>query len=73
MWEYQLSLKIHVIVNNTFGTGEYFIKPIVRGADIVVHMQRNNGTTIRGVVIDEGDANVGAAFIDALQLASHLA
>ncbi|PKK77455.1 hypothetical protein RhiirC2_861916 [Rhizophagus irregularis] len=61
---------------------EYFIKPIVRGADIVVHMQRNNGTTIRGVVIDEewiwmylafgvkGDANVGAAFIDALQLAS---
>ncbi|CAB5217546.1 unnamed protein product [Rhizophagus irregularis] len=21
MWEYQLSLKIHVIVNNTFGTG----------------------------------------------------
>ncbi|PKC73117.1 PLP-dependent transferase [Rhizophagus irregularis] len=28
MWEYQLSLKIHVIVNNTFGTGEYLLNQL---------------------------------------------
>ncbi|CAB4410239.1 unnamed protein product [Rhizophagus irregularis] len=52
---------------------EYFTKPIEHGADIVVHSATKwiggHGTTIGGVVIDEGDANVGAAFTDALQLA----
>jgi len=49
---------IPVVVDNTFGAGGYFIKPIDHGADIVVHSATKwiggHGTTIAGVVVDSG-------------------
>ena len=45
-------------VDNTFGAGGYFIRPIEHGADIVVHSATKwiggHGTTIAGVVVDSG-------------------
>ncbi|CAO1630011.1 unnamed protein product [Jaminaea pallidilutea] len=50
--------KIPLIVDNTFGAGGYFIRPIEHGADIVVHSATKwiggHGTTIGGVIIDSG-------------------
>ncbi|CAE6427875.1 unnamed protein product, partial [Rhizoctonia solani] len=50
--------KIPLIVDNTFGAGGYYIRPIEHGADIVVHSATKwiggHGTTIAGVVVDSG-------------------
>lgn len=49
---------IPVVVDNTFGAGGYFIKPIELGADIVVHSATKwiggHGTTIAGAIVDGG-------------------
>ncbi|KAF3041536.1 Homocysteine synthase [Didymella heteroderae] len=49
---------IPVIVDNTFGAGGYFVRPIDYGADIVVHSATKwiggHGTTIGGVIVDSG-------------------
>ncbi|KAK2003100.1 O-acetylhomoserine ami [Colletotrichum falcatum] len=49
---------VPVIVDNTFGAGGYFIRPIEHGADIVVHSATKwiggHGTTIGGVIVDSG-------------------
>lgn len=54
---------IAVIVDNTFGAGGYFIKPIDHGADIVVHSATKwiggHGTTIGGVIVDSGKFDWG--------------
>lgn len=50
-------------VDNTFGAGGYFCRPISHGADIVVHSATKwiggHGTTIGGVVIDSGNFDWG--------------
>jgi O-acetylhomoserine/O-acetylserine sulfhydrylase len=50
-------------VDNTFGAGGYFIRPIEHGADIVVHSATKwiggHGTTIGGVVVDSGKFDWG--------------
>jgi len=49
---------VPVIVDNTFGAGGYFVRPIDHGADIVVHSATKwiggHGTTIGGVIVDSG-------------------
>jgi len=54
---------VPVIVDNTFGAGGYFCRPIDHGADIVVHSATKwiggHGTTIGGVVVDSGKFNWG--------------
>ncbi|KZT23569.1 hypothetical protein NEOLEDRAFT_537936 [Neolentinus lepideus HHB14362 ss-1] len=49
---------IPLIVDNTFGMGEYLIRPIDYGADIVVHSASKwiggHGTTVAGVIVDAG-------------------
>ncbi|RMJ23293.1 o-acetylhomoserine [Aspergillus sp. HF37] len=49
---------VPLIVDNTFGAGGYFVRPIDHGADIVVHSATKwiggHGTTIGGVVVDSG-------------------
>ncbi|CAB5395259.1 unnamed protein product [Rhizophagus irregularis] len=65
MWEYQLSLKIHVIVNNTFGTGEYLLNQLNMVQMLLFTVERN------GLEVME-QQRLGTAFIDALLLASHL-
>ncbi|EME47203.1 hypothetical protein DOTSEDRAFT_69226 [Dothistroma septosporum NZE10] len=54
---------IPVVVDNTFGAGGYFIRPIDHGADIVVHSATKwiggHGTTIGGVVVDSGKFDWG--------------
>lgn len=49
---------IPVVVDNTFGAGGFFVKPLDHGADIVVHSATKwiggHGTTIGGVVVDGG-------------------
>ncbi|KAI9655220.1 MAG: Homocysteine synthase [Alyxoria varia] len=54
---------VPVIVDNTFGAGGYFCRPIAHGADIVVHSATKwiggHGTTIGGVVIDSGNFDWG--------------
>ncbi|KAG9667859.1 O-acetylhomoserine ami, partial [Aureobasidium melanogenum] len=49
---------VPVIVDNTFGAGGYFCRPIDHGVDIVVHSATKwiggHGTTVGGVVIDAG-------------------
>lgn len=50
---------IPLIVDNTFGAGGYFVRPIEHGADIVVHSATKwiggHGTTIAGVIVDGGN------------------
>lgn len=50
-------------VDNTFGAGGYFVRPIEHGADIVVHSATKwiggHGTTIAGVVVDSGKFDWG--------------
>lgn len=45
-------------MDNTFGVGGYFCRPISHGADIVVHSATKwiggHGTTIGGVIVDSG-------------------
>jgi O-acetylhomoserine/O-acetylserine sulfhydrylase len=54
---------VPVIVDNTFGAGGYFVRPIDHGADIVVHSATKwiggHGTTIGGVVVDSGKFDWG--------------
>ncbi|KAF2156224.1 O-acetylhomoserine ami [Myriangium duriaei CBS 260.36] len=54
---------VPVIVDNTFGAGGYFVRPISHGADIVVHSATKwiggHGTTIGGLVIDSGNFDWG--------------
>ena len=54
---------VPLIVDNTFGAGGYFVRPIDHGADIVVHSATKwiggHGTTIGGVVIDSGKFDWG--------------
>ncbi|KAJ1303755.1 hypothetical protein OPQ81_008179 [Rhizoctonia solani] len=50
--------KLPLIVDNTFGAGGYYVRPIEHGADIVVHSATKwiggHGTTIAGVIVDSG-------------------
>lgn len=54
---------VPVIVDNTFGAGGYYVRPIDHGADIVVHSATKwiggHGTTIAGVVVDSGKFDWG--------------
>ncbi|KAJ0413739.1 OAH sulfhydrylase [Aspergillus carlsbadensis] len=54
---------VPLVVDNTFGAGGYFVRPIEYGADIVVHSATKwiggHGTTIGGVVIDSGNFDWG--------------
>ncbi|KAF2640705.1 O-acetylhomoserine ami [Massarina eburnea CBS 473.64] len=54
---------IPLVVDNTFGAGGYFIRPIDHGADIVVHSATKwiggHGTTIGGVIVDSGKFDWG--------------
>lgn len=54
---------IPLIVDNTFGAGGYFFKPIEHGANIVVESATKwiggHGTTIGGVIVDGGNYNWG--------------
>ncbi|KAG4035606.1 hypothetical protein MFRU_001g03750 [Monilinia fructicola] len=54
---------VPLVVDNTFGAGGYFCRPIDHGADIVVHSATKwiggHGTTIGGVVIDSGKFDWG--------------
>jgi O-acetylhomoserine/O-acetylserine sulfhydrylase len=54
---------IPLIVDNTFGAGGYFVRPIDFGADIVVHSATKwiggHGTTIAGVIVDAGKFDWG--------------
>ena len=55
---------VPVVVDNTFGAGGYFCRPIAHGADIVVHSATKwiggHGTTIGGIVVDSGNFDWGA-------------
>ena len=54
---------VPVIVDNTFGAGGYFCRPLSHGVDIVVHSATKwiggHGTTIGGVVVDGGKFDWG--------------
>lgn len=54
---------VPVMVDNTFGAGGFFCRPIEHGADIVVHSATKwiggHGTTIGGVVVDSGKFDWG--------------
>ncbi|KAI0013312.1 O-acetylhomoserine ami [Xylariaceae sp. FL0662B] len=54
---------VPVVVDNTFGAGGYFVRPIEHGADIVVHSATKwiggHGTTIAGVIVDSGKFDWG--------------
>jgi len=54
---------VPVIVDNTFGAGGYYVRPIEHGADIVVHSATKwiggHGTTIGGVIVDSGKFDWG--------------
>lgn len=54
---------IPLVVDNTFGAGGYFVRPIEHGADIVVHSATKwiggHGTTIGGIVVDSGKFDWG--------------
>ncbi|KAJ7147640.1 Cys/Met metabolism PLP-dependent enzyme-domain-containing protein [Mycena crocata] len=49
---------IPLVVDNTLGMGGYMVRPIILGADIVVHSATKwisgHGTTMAGVIIDSG-------------------
>ncbi|CAD6505585.1 BgTH12-01075 [Blumeria graminis f. sp. triticale] len=54
---------IPLVVDNTFGAGGFFVRPIEHGADIVVHSATKwiggHGTTIGGVIVDSGNFDWG--------------
>ncbi|KZZ96858.1 Cys/Met metabolism, pyridoxal phosphate-dependent enzyme [Moelleriella libera RCEF 2490] len=54
---------VPLVVDNTFGAGGYFVRPIDHGADIVVHSATKwiggHGTTIGGVIVDAGSFDWG--------------
>lgn len=53
-----------LIVDNTFGAGGFFCRPIDHGADIVIHSATKwiggHGTTIGGIVVDSGTFDWGS-------------
>jgi O-acetylhomoserine/O-acetylserine sulfhydrylase len=55
--------EIPLIVDNTFGAGGYFFKPLEHGANIVVESATKwiggHGTSIGGVIVDGGNFNWG--------------
>ncbi|KAI1343983.1 Cys/Met metabolism PLP-dependent enzyme-domain-containing protein [Xylariaceae sp. FL0016] len=54
---------VPLMVDNTFGAGGYFVRPLDHGADIVVHSATKwiggHGTTIGGVIVDGGKFDWG--------------
>ena len=56
-------LTAHAQVDNTFGAGGYFIRPLDHGAHIIVHSATKwiggHGTTIGGIVVDGGKFDWG--------------
>ncbi|KAF2456772.1 Cys/Met metabolism PLP-dependent enzyme-domain-containing protein [Lineolata rhizophorae] len=54
---------VPVVVDNTFGAGGYFCRPIEHGADIIVHSATKwiggHGTTIGGIIVDSGKFDWG--------------
>ncbi|KAI1375111.1 Cys/Met metabolism PLP-dependent enzyme-domain-containing protein [Hypoxylon crocopeplum] len=54
---------VPLVVDNTFGAGGYYVRPIDHGADIVIHSATKwiggHGTTIGGIIIDAGTFNWG--------------
>jgi O-acetylhomoserine/O-acetylserine sulfhydrylase len=54
---------VPLVVDNTFGAGGYFVRPIEHGADIIVHSATKwiggHGTTIGGVIVDSGKFDWG--------------
>lgn len=56
---------VPLVVDNTFGAGGFYIRPIDHGADIVLHSATKwiggHGTTIGGVVVDAGKFDWGTA------------
>ncbi|KOS22098.1 O-acetylhomoserine (thiol)-lyase [Escovopsis weberi] len=54
---------VPLVVDNTFGAGGYYLRPIEHGADIVVHSATKwiggHGTTIGGVIVDSGKFDWG--------------
>jgi O-acetylhomoserine/O-acetylserine sulfhydrylase len=54
---------VPVMVDNTFGAGGYFCRPIDHGVDIVVHSATKwiggHGTTVGGIVVDAGNFDWG--------------
>jgi len=54
---------VPLMVDNTFGAGGYYCRPIEHGADIVVHSATKwiggHGTTVGGVVVDAGKFDWG--------------
>ncbi|KAF2432313.1 O-acetylhomoserine ami [Tothia fuscella] len=54
---------VPLVIDNTFGAGGYFVRPIDHGADIVVHSATKwiggHGTTIGGVIVDSGKFDWG--------------
>lgn len=55
---------IPLIVDNTFGAGGYFVKPIDFGADVVVHSATKwiggHGTSVGGLIVDSGKFDYGS-------------
>ena len=55
---------VPLVVDNTFGAGGYYVRPIEHGADIVVHSATKwiggHGTTMGGVIVDAGRFDWGA-------------
>ncbi|RAL07310.1 O-acetylhomoserine aminocarboxypropyltransferase/cysteine synthase family protein [Aspergillus homomorphus CBS 101889] len=54
---------VPLVVDNTFGAGGYYCRPVEHGADIIVHSATKwiggHGTTIAGVVVDSGKFDWG--------------
>lgn len=54
---------VPLVVDNTFGAGGYYVRPIDHGADIVVHSATKwiggHGTNIGGIVVDAGKFDWG--------------
>jgi O-acetylhomoserine/O-acetylserine sulfhydrylase len=54
---------VPLMVDNTFGAGGFFCRPIDHGADIVVHSATKwiggHGTTVGGIVVDSGKFDWG--------------
>ena len=54
---------VPVVVDNTFGAGGYYVRPIEHGADIVVHSTTKwvggHGVAVGGIVVDSGKFDWG--------------
>ncbi len=63
--DYRKAHKIPFIVDNTFGTAGYLVRPIEHGADVVVESATKwiggHGNSIGGVIVDSGKFDWGAS------------